>query len=58
MHVSNIKKKNPYLREGLRVLHRGRRGRGDHRGGGAELRVLAPAAHRARTAGAPIAANK
>lgn len=45
-----------YLREGLRVLHRGRRGRGDHRGGGAELRVLAPAAHRARTAGAPIAA--
>lgn len=45
-----------YLRERLRVLHRGRRGRGDHRGGGAELRVLAPAAHRARTAGAPIAA--
>lgn len=45
-----------YLRERLRVLHRGRGGRGDHCGGGAELRVLAPAAHRARTAGAPIAA--
>lgn len=46
-----------YLREWLRVLHRGRGGRGDHCGGGAELRVLAPAAHRARTAGAPIAAK-
>lgn len=45
-----------YLREWLRVLHRGRGGRGDHCGGGAELRVLAAAAHRARTAGAPIAA--
>lgn len=45
-----------YLREWLRVLHRGRSGGGDHCGGGAELRVLAAAAHRARTAGAPIAA--
>lgn len=47
-----------YLRERLRVLHRGRGGCGDHCGGGAELRVLAAAAHRARTAGAgaPIAA--
>lgn len=49
---------NTYLREGLRVLHRGRGGRGDHRGGGAELPVLAAAAHRARTAGAPIAAAR
>lgn len=51
-------KKYAYLGERLRVLHRGRGGRGDHCGGGAVLRVVAAAAHPARTEAGAIAAEK